>query len=240
GAGGGSCRRPGTRRGGRRYPFRPTARDGSPAVRRRWSTGACRQYQRESAAWTENRRLSGWAPHSYQIFPQPFHARLITKQMVGRHAAAGQCGVHDVPSTRPEGDVGDSTAFSKEEQVPRLVAFSIRGDRDLFSLAELLIAVARQPNAACRVHRLREPRAIDAPLGAATPEIGCAGKPLERELGQREMSRFHAYLLFPAYEAGGHRSFLTIREFHHAAAQRDARTCRQPAPGIGRDNVRAE
>src|SRR5438105_2206039 len=127
--------------------------------------------------------------------------------------------MHDVPSTRPEGDVGDSTAFSKEEQIPRLVAFSIRGDRDLFSLAELLVAVARQPNAACRVHRLREPRAIDAPLGAATPEIGRAGKPLERELGQREVSRFHAYLLFPAYEAGGHRSFLSIREFHHAAGQ---------------------
>src|SRR5438105_5149500 len=183
-------------------------------------------------------RLSGIGyrtAHAHKVLPQPFHARLITKQMVGRDAATGQRGVHDVPSACPQGDMRDSAAFSKEEQIPCLIAFSISGDRDLFSVAELLIAVARQPNAACRVHRLREARAIDAPLGPAAPQIWRAGKPLERKLGQREVSRFHAYLLFPAHEAGGHRPFLSIRELYHAAAQCDTRPYRKSAPGIGRD-----
>ena len=131
----------------------------------------------------------------------------------------------------------DSTAFSKEEQIAGFVAFAVRGDRELLSLNELLIAVAGQPNAACRVHRLREPRAIDAPLRAATPQIGRAGKPLERELRQREVPRFRAQLLLPAHVAAGHGALLPIGEFYHPTPQRDARASGKATPAVGRENI---
>src|SRR5260370_379692 len=81
--------------------------------------------------------------------------------MVRGDAATRERGMHDVPSPGPQRDVRDSTAFSKEEQIPGFVAVSVRGDRDLLSFDELLIAVAGQPNTARRVHRLRESRTTD-------------------------------------------------------------------------------
>ena len=83
--------------------------------------------------------------------------------MVGGDAATRERGMHDVPSPGPQRDVRDSTALSKEEQIAGFVAFAVRGDRELLSLNELLIAIAGQPNAACRVHRLRD---LSAPLAA--------------------------------------------------------------------------
>src|SRR5260370_7114244 len=124
--------------------------------------------------------------------------------MVRGDAATRERGMHDVPSPGPQRDVRDSTAFSKEEQIPGFVAVSVGGDRDLLSFDELLIAVAGQPNTARRVHRLRESRTIDAPLRSATPQIGRAGKPLERELGQREVPPFRAQLLPPPHLPPAH------------------------------------
>src|SRR5947208_7999259 len=100
------------------------------------------------------------------------------------------------------------TTFRKEQQIACLVTRPIRRQRDLLSLAELLIAVARQLDATAGEHRLRQTGAIDTPLGASAPQVGCAGVPLLRELGQREVSRFDAQLLLAADVAGRHRAAL--------------------------------
>src|SRR5919109_1313040 len=107
--------------------------------------------------------------------------------------------------------------ITKQEQVARLVPFAVRGDRDLLPCGELLIAVARQTNAARRVYRLRESRAIDPPFGAPAPEVGRACKPLERELRQGEMPRLRTDFLLAAHEAGRDGAFLSVRKLDHSA-----------------------
>src|SRR6266576_5849770 len=144
------------------------------------------------------------------------------------------------PRACPERDVGHAAAFRKKEQVARFVALSIRSHRNLAALAELLIAVARQRDAARAEQRLHEAGAIDAPLGAPAPEVGRAGIPLLGQLGEREMARLDAQLLLAPDAARGNGTPLAVRELHHAAAQRDAPPGRQPAPSIRCDDVGTE
>src|SRR6266704_1206678 len=57
-----------------------------------------------------------------------------------------------------------------------------RRQRALLALPELLIAVARQPDAARTVDSLHEPGAVDPPFRAPAPQIGRAGVPLLRQV----------------------------------------------------------
>src|SRR6266404_1099666 len=91
--------------------------------------------------------------------------------MVTAHAAPPQRRVHDPSRAGPERHVRHTPPFRKEQQVAGLVTRAVRRYRDLVSLAELLVAVARQLDATRRVDRLYEPRTIDAPLGAPTPQV---------------------------------------------------------------------
>src|SRR5712675_523491 len=127
---------------------------------------------------TENRPSTAQPPHSDEAFPQPYHARLITKHMVTAHAAARQRRVHDTSRSGPERHVRHAPPFRKEQQIPGLVARAVRRHRDLLSLAELLIAVARQLDSARRIHGLHEPGTIDAPFGAPAPQVRRASEPL--------------------------------------------------------------
>src|SRR5258706_4440991 len=117
---------------------------------------------------------------------------------------------------------------------------SVRRQRALAPLAELLIAVTRQLDAARGVHGLCEARAIDPPLRAAAPEIRRATVPLLRQLRQRQMTRFHAQLLLATNISSHHRAVLAVCQLHDAAAQRHARAGRQPAATVGRQDVGAE
>src|SRR6266545_7294441 len=155
-------------------------------------------------------------PH--QILPQPHHPRLRSKKVVATHATARKRRVHDASRSRPERHVRDPPAFRKEQQIAGFKARAIRRDRDLLSLAELLIAVARQLDPARSTDRLHEPGTIDAPLGAPTPQVRRAGVPLLRELRQREVARFDAELLLAAYASGRDRAALAVRQLDHATA----------------------
>src|SRR6267378_2105753 len=115
--------------------------------------------------------------------------------MVTAHPAPPQRRVHDPSRAGPERRVRHASPFRKEQQVAGLVTRAVRRHRDLLSLAELLIAVAWQLDAARGVDRLHEPGTIDAPLGAPAPQVRRAGVPLLRELRQREMARFDTQLL---------------------------------------------
>src|SRR5207302_6990402 len=116
---------------------------------------------------TENRRFSRWAvrrldkppyrltaqpPDPDQTLAHPGHARLITKQMVTADTTPRERRVHDPSRSRPECHVRDTSPFRKEQQIAGLVTPAVGRHRDLLSLAELLIAVARQLDAARGVH----------------------------------------------------------------------------------------
>src|SRR6266576_5142981 len=152
--------------------------------------------------------------------------------MVTAHPAPPQRRVHDPSRAGPERHVRHAPPFRKEQQVAGLVTRAIRRYRDLVSLAELLVAVARQLDVTRRVDRLYESGTIDAPLGAPAPQVRRARVPLLRELGQREMARFNAQLLLAADVSGGHRAALPVRELHDATPERHVRAGRQSAPAI--------
>src|SRR5467141_2501699 len=128
--------------------------------------------------------------------------------------------MYDPSRSGPQRHVRYAPPFRKEQQIAGLVARAVRRHRDLLSLAELLIAVARQLDAACGVDCLHEPGTIDAPLGAPAPQVRRAGVPLLRELRQREMARFDTQLLLAADVAGRHCTALPVGEPHDAASAR--------------------
>src|SRR5882762_1267021 len=177
-------------------------------------------------------RTSSKPSNPDEALAQPHHAGLITKQMVTTHATARKRRVHDASRSGPERHVRDPPAFGKEQQIAGFKARAIRRRRDLLSLTELLIGVARQLDTARSTDRLHEPGTIDAPLGAPAPQVRRAGVPLLRELRQREMARFDAQLLLAANFSGGHRAALPVRELHDATPERYVRAGRQSAPAI--------
>src|SRR5512145_1399586 len=111
--------------------------------------------------------------------------------MVTSHTTARQRRVYDRARACPQRHMRDAAAFRKEEQIAGLEALAIRRYRNLSTLPELLIAVARERNAARPVHRLHEAGAIDAPLGAPAPEIRRSGEPSLCQLRKREVTGLH-------------------------------------------------
>src|SRR3989442_9439665 len=114
--------------------------------------------------------------------------------------------MEDAARTSPQRDVRDASLLDEAEQIARLVARTIGGDGDLAPGEALLVAVARQRDAAGGVGRLREPRAVDAPFGAAAPAIRRAGEPAPPPFRCRHEPGLGAQLGLEPHDARGGRA----------------------------------
>src|SRR5207249_7267104 len=120
------------------------------------------------------------------VLPQPLRRRRIGEQVVGRNASPRQRRVHDTPGSGPQRHMPDAVAVGEAQQVARLVSAAGRRERDFPARRRLHVAVPRQRDAARRVRRLHQARAVDPPRGAPAPQIRCAGEPAERPLRRRD------------------------------------------------------
>src|SRR5882672_1656648 len=138
--------------------------------------------------------------------------------------ASAECTIRPAP----QGDVGNPAPVREAQQIARLIARAGRIDLDLSSRERLLVRVAGERDPPSRVRSLHQARAVDAPLGAPTPEIRGTREPVQRPLRRREQPRLGSELRFQPDDPRAHAPHASVRRLDLLiSAQRDTRAHRK-------------